>query len=75
MNEYAVRDAAGEFVFSGDGSAVKIVDGKQEECNRKLSDLLDLKVTIDGVTFKLEELSEIQLTISQLDGLMSFIVE
>ena len=75
LNEYAVRDATGSFKFNHDGSAVKIVEGKQEECNRRLSDLLDLNVTVDGVTFKLEELDEIELTISQLDGLMAFIVE
>lgn len=75
LNEYAVRDAAGSFKFNHDGSAVKIVEGKQEECNRKLFDLLDLNVTVDGIAFKLEELDEIELTVSQLDGLMAFIVE
>ena len=75
LNEYATRDASGEYEYNHNGTAIKIIEGKQQECNKKLGDLLDLKVTISDVAFELEELSEIELTVSQLDSLMPFIVE
>lgn len=75
LNEYAVRNASGEYEYSNNGTAIKIIEGKQQECNKKLSDLLDLGVTIGDVTFELEELNEMELTVSQLNSLMSFIVE
>lgn len=75
LNEYAVRNASGEYEYSNNGTAIKIIEGKQQECNKKLGDLLDLGVTIGDVTFELEELNEMELTVSQLNSLMSFIVE
>lgn len=75
LNEYAARNASGEYEYSNNGTAIKIIEGKQQECNKKLSDLLDLRITIKDVAFELEELSEIELTVSQLDSLMPFIVE
>ena len=75
LNEYAARNASGEYEYSNNGAAIKIIEGKQQECNKKLGDLLDLRITISDVTFELEELNEIELTVSQLDSLMPFIVE
>ena len=75
LNEYAVRNASGEYEYSNNGTAIKIIEGKQQECNKKLGDLLDLGVTIGDVTFELEELNEMELTVSQLNSLMSFIIE
>lgn len=75
LDEYASRDANGAYEYTSDGTAVKIIKGKEQECNKKFADLLDLDVQLEGITFGLDELDEIELTISQLNSLMLLMSE
>lgn len=75
LDEYASRDGNGAYEYTSDGTAVKIIKGKEQECNKKFTDLLDLDVQLEGITFDLDELDEIELTISQLNSLMLLMSE
>ena len=72
VEEYGVKEN-GEYKFSPDGQSVVIIAGKEAECNQKLIELRNLEVPIEGITFKIEELEGIDVSIQELSCLMSLI--
>ena len=72
VEEYGVKEN-GEYKFSPDGQSIVIIEGKEAECNQKLIELRNLDVSIEGITFKIEELEGIDVSIQELSCLMSLI--
>lgn len=75
IEECAKRDDQGQYCYTSDGAGVQISETKQVECNRRISELLDLEITVSGFTFSIDELDGLNLSIAQLESLMSLIVE
>ena len=72
IEEYGVKEN-GEFKLTPDGQSVIITPGKENECNEKLFELRNLDVAIEGITFTIDELERIDVSISELSCLMSLI--
>lgn len=72
IEEYGVKEN-GQYKLLSDGQSIAIIPGKEVECNKKLAELRNLDVSIDGINFSIEELGGIDVSISELSCLMSLI--
>lgn len=72
IEEYGVKEN-GQYKLLSDGQSIAIIPGKEVECNKKLAELRNLDVPIDGINFSIEELEGIDVSISELSCLMSLI--
>ena len=63
VDEYGVKEN-GEYKFTPDGSSVLIVPGKESECNEKLIELRNLDIPITNITFSIDELDGLDVSIS-----------
>ena len=72
VEEYGVKEN-GEYKLTSDGMSIAIIPGKEAECNSKLAELRNLDVSIEGITFTIDELEGIDVSISELSCLMSLI--
>ena len=71
--KYAERDEKGEIVFEGDN--IKIPQNKLSAAEKELEDLNNVEATDINVTFTLDELEDLQMKPSELQGLLPFIEE
>ena len=74
VQDYGRQDENG-YVFSEDGSTIAIISGKEEECKEKINELQSIEVETPGITFTLEELENLNLTVSELQVLFPLITE
>ena len=72
IEEYGIKEN-GEYKLTPDGQSIVIIPGKEVECNKKLAELRNLDVLIDGIKFSIEELEGIDVSISELSCLMPLI--
>ena len=72
VEEYGVKEN-GEYKLTPDGQSIVIIAGKEVECNQKLAELRNLEVMIEGITFSIDELEGIDISIQELSCLMSLI--
>lgn len=72
IEEYGIKEN-GEYKMSEDGMSILIIPGKEVECNERVSELRNLDVIIEGITFTIEELEGIDISISELSCLMPLI--
>ena len=72
VEEYGVKEN-GEYKLTPDGQSIVIIPGKEVECNTRLAELRNLDVSIEGITFTIDELEGIDVSISELSCLMSLI--
>ena len=74
VDTYAQKDENGDFIFSKDNTAIAIIEGKEEECNSKITELQNLEVDMDEIKFTLDELDGLSLSIEQINMLMPLIL-
>ena len=74
VEEYGVKEN-GQYKLTADGQSIAIIPGKEIECNIKIAELRNLEVSIEGIKFSIEELEGIDVSISELNCLMSLIEE
>ena len=72
VEEYGVKEN-GEYKLSSDGSSIVIIPGKEAECNIKLTELRLLDIPIKDITFTIEELEGIDISVQELSCIMSLI--
>lgn len=72
LNLYGEVNEEGEFVKTEDGG-IKIKEGYQSECQKKIQEFNQLDVTIPDVYFSIEELESLNLTLFELEVLEPFI--
>lgn len=72
IQDYGVQEN-GQYKLSSDGSSIIIIPGKEAECNEKIYELRNLEVEINNIKFSIDELSELDITISDLTCLMPLI--
>lgn len=73
VDEYAEKDENGNYVFIDGNAAIKIIPGKEEECDKKIKELNELPLNIEGIEFNLDELDCLDMTIAEMNCLMPFI--
>ena len=73
IEEYAERDENGNYIFIDGNASIKIIPGKEEECNKKVRELNELPLVIEGIEFDLDELDCLDMTIAEMNCLMPFI--
>jgi len=71
LNEYIEKDETGNFI--SEGTAFKIKEGLTEEANSKYDELNTLLVDYADVTFDIEELENLNLTMTETHILMPFL--
>lgn len=74
IEQYAEKNDQGEYQYI-DENSIKIKEGKEQECYKKVSELQNLEIEIPNITFSIEELGDINLTIDTVNMLMPFIEE
>ena len=72
--QFLERDENGELIPHEQGG-FKIQEGKVEDCNRVIGEIMDTEIEINDITFTLDELEGLELSIAQMDGLMPVIEE
>jgi hypothetical protein len=72
IEAYGVKEN-GQYKMTADGSSVVIVSGKEDECNKEIYELRNLDIEIPNIKFSIDELSALDVTISELSCLMSLI--
>lgn len=72
IETYGVKEN-GQYKMTTDGSSVVIVSGKESECNKEIYELRNLDIEIPNIKFSIDELSALDVTISELSCLMTLI--
>ncbi len=65
LDNYAEKDEKGMFIMLDDGG-VKIKEEYLEECSKKINELNSRQITIPDITFSLDELEPLELTLEEL---------
>ena len=72
INEYALKEN-GQLVYSEDMSSIKIIPGKEEECNEKIIELKELDVDLSQFEFSLDEFESFELTLAEMTSILPLI--
>lgn len=73
IEEYAQKDENGHYKMTEDRRDVLIVEGKEQECHEKVMELETCDFTIPDITFSLDELATLSVSLSEMTALMPFI--
>lgn len=73
VDKYGVRDEENKLIHTDTG--VKIQEDKVSICNLELQEIENVEVDAPDITFTLDELSEIKLSVRDMFFLQDFIVE
>ena len=73
INEYALKDESGNPKV--ENNSYKIIEGKEEECNSKINELLDIEAEIEIRTFNIDSIENMNFSPSELLEIDFMIVE
>lgn len=73
VNEYALKDEKGNLEI--ENNAYKIIEGKEEECNSKINELLDIEIDVEIRTFNINCIENMNFSPSELLEIDFMIVE
>lgn len=73
--EYGEIDENGQLVPTEDGAGIKLKPGTESECYSAIQELQDLEIILPDITFTLEEFSNIELTMAEIEPILPFIEE
>ena len=73
VSEYAERDAEGNIVPSEDGTGVQLQKAYIPKAEAAVNDLLNLMVDVPDISFTLDELKDIKLSLEEFGILLPFI--
>lgn len=72
INEYALKEN-GQLVYSEDMNSIKVIPGKEEECNEKVIELKELEVDFSQFEFALDEFESFELTLTEMSSILPLI--
>lgn len=75
VNTYSLKDKNGSLLYNEDHSMILIDPEKKDECLKQLNELEELDVSCPNITFEINELEPLNLTIEQVEILSEFIKE
>lgn len=73
ISEYAERDAEGNMVPAEEGNGVKLQQAYISKAEAAVNDLLNLMVDVPDISFTLDELKDIKLSLEEFGVLLPFI--
>ena len=73
IQKYGQKDDSGNPVFSSDGTMIEIIPELREECLEKQKEVNSLEIEVPDYSINIDDLEKINLTVSELNPLMSFI--
>ena len=73
INEFALKDEGGNPKI--EGNTYKIIEGKEEECNSKINELLDIEIDVEIRSFNINCIENINFSPSELLEIDFIIVE
>lgn len=73
VDKYGERDENNNLIYADNG--VKIREDKMPDCNSELQEIGDVDVDTPSITFTLDELDSVKLSVSDMFFLQDFIVE
>lgn len=72
VDEYALREN-GQLVYSEDMASIKIIEGKENECNSKIIELKNLEIDMSEFSFSIDEFDKLELSITDMYGILPLI--
>jgi hypothetical protein len=72
IREYGLFDENGQLVPTEDGSGIKLREGTEVECYGAIGELQAIDIELPDITFTIEEFSNVELTVVEMDVLMPF---
>lgn len=72
VDEYAQKEND-SLVYSDDMTSIKIIPGKEEECNNKIIELKELEVDLTQFEFTLDEFDFLELTLAEMSSILPLI--
>ena len=72
--QFLEKDENGELIPHPNGG-YKIQEDKIRDCNKIIEEILDTEIEINDITFTLDELEGLELSLNQIDALMPVIEE
>ena len=73
LDEFALRNEDGTYQVSEDGTSVKLQPDKVNECGRRVEELQNVTISEPDEYLSINELGDINLTLTQMNKLMPFI--
>lgn len=70
IKEYAEVDENGNFVYTEGNQFIKIIKGKEEECQKKIKELEELTTELSVSPLTIEDLGNIEIDPQTLEKLM-----
>ena len=74
IDTYVQKDENGNPIMTEDGTAMKIIEGKEADCGKAMEELQELEIELQP-SFYIADLSSLELTPTQMQGLLPFIIE
>lgn len=74
LNEYAEKDESGNIVRDEAGN-FKVIPDKIAECNEKFNELLAFEFEIDAAPINISEIESLELSMDEIQGIISFVTE
>lgn len=73
LETYGLKDETDNYVLTEDNMSVRIIEGKEAECQEAIINLRNLEVEELNVKFDLSELEDLNFTIAEMNYLMPLI--
>lgn len=78
LEEFGKKDENGELQRVEEGpneGNILIQDDKLEECNKAISDLMELEIEINNYNLKLEDFGDMEVSADELSSIIPFLTE
>lgn len=75
IEKFGEKSEDGNYQFTEDNTGIKIIEGKENECQTVLDALQNIECAAPSIKFKIEEFENVDVTLDELSVLMPFIEE
>lgn len=75
IGEYGLFDERGQIISTEDGSGIKLRPGTEAACLAATQELQTIEIVLPDITFSIDEFDGMELTLQDMSGILSFIIE
>jgi hypothetical protein len=73
IDQYGQKNELGEPIHTEDGTGVKLITGKEEECYKAILELQNVDIELPDIQFDIEEFANIELTVTEMGAILPFL--
>lgn len=73
IDQYGQKNEQGELIPTEDGTGVKLMAGKEEECYKAVFELQNVDIDLPDIQFDIEEFANIELTVTEMGAILPFL--